>query len=192
VNPGLAGSTDGVLATLALSGRQEAYRLLMSRHREPIYRLVKAHVGGDDEAVDVTQQSFIAAFSALKRYDASRSFRAWLSAIALNKCRDWARRRAVRRFFSFSLPIAAADQVAHEQVPADIALADAQRLDGAMKAIASLPEALKGPLVLRAIENLSQAETAKILKISEKAVETRLYRARQRLAELLDPGSEAR
>jgi RNA polymerase sigma-70 factor (ECF subfamily) len=188
----LAGSTDGELAALALAGRQEAYRLLMNRHREPIYRLVKAHVGNEDEAVDVTQQSFIAAFAALKKYDSSRSFRAWLSAIALNKCRDWGRRRAVRRFFSFSLPMSAADHIAHEQVPADVAFADVQRLDAAMRAIAQLPDPLRAPLILTAIENLSQADAAAILKISEKAVETRVYRARLRLAELLAESADGR
>ena len=50
------------------------------------------------------------------------------------------------------------------------------------RAIAALPASLKEPLVLRTIEGLSQAETAEVLGISEKAVETRLYRARSKLA----------
>ena len=52
-------------------------------------------------------------------------------------------------------------------------------------AIASLPASLRPVLLLRAIEQMSQADTARVLGISEKAVETRLYRARSRLAEIL-------
>ncbi len=54
-----------------------------------------------------------------------------------------------------------------------------------MAAIAALPANLKEPLLLRSIEGLSQAETAALLGISEKAVETRVYRARMKLAEML-------
>lgn len=181
----LAECTDGELAALATAGTQRAYSVLMQRYREPIYRLVRSHVGDADEALDVTQQSFVAAFTALKRYDGTRPLRVWLSRIAINKCHDWRRRRAVRRFFSFAAQISEAEQVADDHVPADIAISDSQELESAMRAIASLPANLKEPLILRAIENLSQAETAQILGISEKAVETRLYRARAKLAELL-------
>jgi RNA polymerase sigma-70 factor (ECF subfamily) len=54
-----------------------------------------------------------------------------------------------------------------------------------MRAIAKLPDSLKEPLILHTIENLSQSETAQVLGISEKAVETRLYRARAKLTEML-------
>src|SRR3546814_9264080 len=98
----LAGCSDGELAALALAGRQSAYGELMRRHREPVYRLVRGHIGDADAALDVTQQSFIAAFAALARYDGARPFRVWMARIAINKCHDWTRRRAVRRLFSFA------------------------------------------------------------------------------------------
>lgn len=61
--------------------------------------------------------------------------------------------------------------------------ADRQELERVAAAIAALPGNLRETLVLRTIEGLSQAETAETLGVSEKAVETRLYRARQKLAE---------
>src|SRR3546814_2856221 len=73
----------------------------MRRHRGSVFRLLRSNVGDADAAVDLTQQSFIAAFSALHSYDGERPFRLWISRIAINKARDWARRRAVRRFFTF-------------------------------------------------------------------------------------------
>jgi RNA polymerase sigma factor (sigma-70 family) len=183
----LSGASDGELAALQLSRSEAAAREIMRRHREPIYRLVQSHIGDAGEALDVTQEAFVAAFSALRTYDQTRPFRVWLSRIAINKCRDWARRRAVRRFFTFAAPIEAAESVAADQVPADDALAAAQELSAVRNAIAALPKALKEPLILRTIEGLSEAETAQALGVSRKAVETRLYRARLALTKSLLP-----
>ena len=177
--------SDGELAALALAGRQTAFSELLDRHRASVFRLVRSNTGDDDAALDVTQEAFIAAFAALKSYDGSRPFKTWVSRIAINKCRDWARRRAVRRFFSFALPIETAATIADETIPADQQLADRAELTRVQEAIAKLPMAIRMPLVLRTIDELSQAETAEVLGISEKAVETRLYRARNKLSEFL-------
>ena len=177
---------DGELATLTIAGRQAAFAEIMHRYRQPVFRLARACLGDAEEALDLTQETFVAAHQALSRYDAARPMRAWLSTIAINKCRDYARKRAVRRFFSFASPIGSeAQAVADAQVPVDDAAADRQELDRVTRAISTLPVNLKEPLVLRTIEGLSQAETADVLRISEKAVETRLYRARAKLLERL-------
>ncbi|EXS70507.1 FecI sigma-24 factor [Sphingobium sp. Ant17] len=177
--------SDGELAALALGGRQSAYGALMSRHREAVYRLVRGYIGDTEEAVDVTQQCFMSAFSALARYDGSRPFRLWVTRIAINKCHDWARRRAVRRFLLAAMPIATAEHVADEAVAVDVAISDREELERVIQAIAALPASLKDPLMLRTIEGLSETETAQVLGVSEKAVEMRLYRAREKLAVLL-------
>ena len=177
--------SDGELAALAIAGRQSAYRELLGRHREPVYRLVRGSIGDGDAALDVTQEAFIAAFAALKSYDGARPFKTWVSRIAINKCRDWARRRAVRRFISFALPIEAAGSIADETISADRQLADRAKLARVQDAITTLPAPLREPLILHTIEGLAQAEVAQVLGISEKAVETRLYRARNKLTEIL-------
>ncbi len=179
----LAACTDGELAALALGGRQAAYRALMDRHRAAAFRLARNTCGDDDAALDATQQSFIAAFAALRRYDGQRPFAHWLARIVINKSRDWARRRKVRRFFAFALPLDEARGVAEEEPGAERQAADRQELERTLAMIATLPARLKEVLVLRAIEGLSQAETAALLGVSEKAVETRLYRARAKLSE---------
>jgi RNA polymerase sigma factor (sigma-70 family) len=178
--------TDGELATLSIAGREAAFAEIMRRHRQSIFRMVRACVGEADEALDLLQETFVAAHQALPRYDGERSMRAWLSTIAINKCRDWGRKRTVRRFLAFAAPIGPeAEAIADDQVPIDDATGDRQELDRVTRAISDLPTALKESLVLRTIEGLSQAETADALGISEKAVETRLYRARRTLADRL-------
>lgn len=181
----LAVCSDGELAALAVRGRQAAYRTLMERHRDAVFRLARIQAGTDDAALEITQQSFIAAFAALKRYDQDRPFRHWIARIALNKCRDFARRRKVRQFFSFALPTGEAEIVPDDAVDAARQIEGKQELARAMAAIAQMPQRLKEVLVLRTIEELSQAEVSKLLGVSEKTVETRLYRARNLLREQL-------
>lgn len=177
--------SDGDLAALAVGGRQAAYSALLHRHRDVIFRIARASCGDDDAALDITQQSFISAFAALGRYDSARPFAHWIARIALNKCRDRARRMKLRAFFSFALPEDHEPNVPDPAVAADEALADRQELSRTMAAIAKLPSAQREVLVLRAVEGMSEADVATLLGITGKAVETRLYRARKALAEIL-------
>lgn len=178
--------SDGELAALSIAGRQAAFAEIMRRYRQPVFRLASACLGNADEALDLVQETFVSAHQALPRYDRDRSMKAWLSTITINKCRDWARKRAVRRFLSFAAPVDRyAEAVVDDQVAIDVAAADRQELDQVTRAISTLPMNLKEALVLRTIEGLSQAETAEVLSISQKAVETRVYRARARLLEKL-------
>lgn len=176
---------DQELVSLAVAGQGQAFRELMRRHKDPLFRLIRNNVGDPEEATDLLQESFVSAFAAIHRYDAARPFRFWLSRIALNKCRDWARRRAVRAFFSFARPIEA-DEDFESEAPGPGREAESRaELARVEKAIAGLPHPLREVLTLRTIEELSQAETAAILGVSEKSVETRLYRARTQLKALL-------
>lgn len=188
----LSALNDGDLAALSLGGRQAAYAEIMRRHRDALYRLVVGNIGDPEEALDLVQETFVAAHQALARYDGSRPMRRWLSTIALNKCRDWRRRRAVRRMFAFALPLdASSAEVAEDRVLPDAEAADREEVRRVTSAIAQLPRPLREPLVLRAVEGLSQAETAAILGITEKAVETRVRRARASLSEQLERGRSA-
>lgn len=181
----LYGCSDGELAGLALAGRQTAYSELVSRHRDRAFRLVSSHIGNPDEALDIVQAGFVAAFAALNRYDGRRPFAPWLSRILINKCRDWHRRRTVRSLLTFVLPVDDAAEIADGAPLPDRVVGDRHELARTMRAIAKLPTSLKEPLILRTLEEKSEAETAEILGISQKAVETRLYRARTRLTEIL-------
>ncbi|MBB5707796.1 sigma-70 family RNA polymerase sigma factor [Sphingopyxis panaciterrulae] len=177
--------SDKELAAQARAGREGAYRELLNRYKAPIFGLIVKQVGDADEAMDLTQEAFVAAFAAIDRYDSERPFRIWISRIAINKCRDWARRRKVRAFFARALPIETARAVASDTPLPDREVDGRSELARVQAAIARLPQSLREVLVLRGVEEVSQAEAAAMLNVSEKAVETRLYRARMRLKALL-------
>ena len=188
----LSQCSDRELAALARAGQQQAYRELLRRYKTPVFRLIQSNIGDPDEAMDLTQETFVAGFGAIGRYDADRPFRLWIARIALNKCRDWARRRTVRSFFSRALPLESAHDVASDGPAPDTEAADRAELDRVRAAMARLPSNLREVLVLRGVEDLTQAETAELLQTSEKTVEMRLYRARAKLKALLgEPGSRA-
>lgn len=180
--------SDAALATGAAAGDDAAFAELVRRHRAHLYRLILANVADADEALDLVQETFLSAHRALDRYDPARPLRGWLTTIALNKCRDWARRRAVRRLFRFARPLEEAAEVARDDPGPDEEADARRRMARVAAAIAELPATLREVLTLRTIEGMSQSEVADLLGISAKAVETRLYRARARLQSVLDEG----
>ncbi|MBY0563682.1 MAG: RNA polymerase sigma factor [Hyphomonadaceae bacterium] len=176
-------SDDASLVAATLAGEENAFSLLVRRHKEKVYRFVRSYVADADEAYDLAQEAFAAAWSALARYDADRPFPAWIKRIALNKCRDWARRRAVRRFFFGAESIETSPDLPATIDPDDEALQrNLSRLD---QAIAALPAGLKEPLLLTAIDGMSHHDAARVLHLTPKAVETRVYRAKLALSRAL-------
>ncbi len=178
---------DRPLAMAAVGGDRRAFEELVRRHKAPLYRFVRRYVGESDDAYDVVQESFVSAWTALRRFDVKQSFGAWLRTIALNKCRDYGRRKSVRRRFLMlfalenppSAPVATADTEGDEDKEESLRL---RLLD---QAIAGLPRRYKEPLLLTTFSGLSQQQAAVALKTTTKAVEMRIRRAKQKLREAL-------
>lgn len=184
-----AEASDADLARSAAEGDDRAFAVLVRRHKEPLYRLLRRYTGDSDEAYEAVHEAFIAAWGALKRYDPNRSFGAWLRTIAINKARDRGRRMLVRRVIFGSKNLDDADVLeradpaagAEEEV---LQGEQAKRLD---RAVSRLPSALKEALILTAFEGFSQHEAGEILGVTVKTIETRVYRARKLLLDQLDP-----
>ncbi len=172
---------DGQLVTLALNGDKRAFPLLMSRYEGKLRGLIARRVRSPEDAADLVQDTLASAWSALQTYPANRPFETWLICIALNKCRDWGRRRSVRQRLAIYLP---------ELEPTSAPDAEAEMIDHEesqqfREALARMPESLRQPLVLTAMHELSQRDAARELGITVKGVETRVRRARQWLREAL-------
>lgn len=181
-------ATDADLVAAVLKGDQPAFTELMGRHKGWLYGFIRRHVPSSDDAYDILQETFTSAWQALKRYDPTRPLDAWLRRIALNKCRDRARREAVRRrVFGFAgLSADTADAVADTAAQADDVQIAGETLRRLNEGIARLPGQLREALVLTALQGLSQREAAETLGASVKVVEMRVYRARKQLAAFLE------
>jgi RNA polymerase sigma-70 factor (ECF subfamily) len=177
---------DAALVIAALAGDNRAFTEIMRKHKDAVYRFVRQYVGDADEAYDLVQETFVAAWSALSGFDKDKPLSAWLRRIALNKCRDWTRRRKVRRFFFAAESINSSPREIASPTPADNSAQEIQ-LAALDAGLAALPQSLKEPLLLTLFEGLSHKEAARVLNVSPKAIETRLYRARQILAQKIAP-----
>jgi RNA polymerase sigma-70 factor (ECF subfamily) len=185
VSPGLAEHSDGELARLSSAGNAAAFGEIVRRYKQVLHRTVARLTGDEDEAVDIVQDAFIAAHAAIGRFDGDRPMRTWLTRIAVNKARDWRRRRIVRRLISAVLPDEAVE-IPDDAPPLHSAVADRAELARVEAAIRRLPANLREVIVLRAVDGLSQAEAGDALGVTEKTVETRLYRARLKLRQELE------
>ena len=186
--------SDEALALRAQQGDRRAFDVLVTRHKSVLYRMVRRYVGDADEAYDILQDAWISVWETLHRYDANRPFLAWVRVIALNKCRDFSRRRRFRRLVleAFAAePTTATVPELPEQVDVHtLAAQDDLRLRRLAEAIAALPKSYKEPLVLTTAGGLTQEATAALLKTTTKAIEMRLRRARSKLIEALNPPRE--
>jgi RNA polymerase sigma-70 factor (ECF subfamily) len=175
----------------AAGGDPVAFTALMTATKAALYRFVRRYVGDEAEAYDVLQEAYASAWLAVRRYDPARPFDVWLRSIALNKCRDWSRRRAVRRVVRGVMGLDAPEATAvGDGAPAPEArLDDRRKAEALQRALTDLPDALKAPLLFAALEGRSHAEIAALLRITPKAVETRIARARKTLSAILAEAS---
>lgn len=184
----LSAPDDVQLAVAARHGDRAAFEGLVSLHKASLYRLARRFVGNSDDAYDVVQDTFVSAWLALSGFDPSQAFGPWIRTILLNKCRDFSRRRAVRkRFFQWwTLTEPAPGELHSSNIEEGLVHPQGDpRLKALDQAIAALPARYKEPLVLTALHGLSHRQAASQLGLTTKAVELRVHRARKRLQELL-------
>jgi RNA polymerase sigma factor (sigma-70 family) len=176
----------------ASHGDRAAFTALMTMTKADLYRFVRRYVGDESEAHDVLQEAYAAAWLAIRRYDPARPFDVWLRSIAINKCRDWGRKRTVRRVvrgvMGLDTPEAAA--IGADLPTPETRIDDHRRVAALQRALVNLPDTLKVPLLLATLDGRSHAEVATILGITPKAVETRIARARDKLAAVLRTGGD--
>lgn len=181
--------TDGELVTLALNGGAVAFSHLMRRHARHVQGVIARRLRDPEDVRDAVQDTQLAVWRALQHYDAGRPFEAWITTIALNKCRDWARRHAAQlgmlsRLQSDALCGRAS---ALEERGIERLLIGRERMHCLGIALQTLPPQLRAPLLLTAVSEHSQEDTARKLGLTRKAVEMRVRRARQHLARALEP-----
>jgi RNA polymerase sigma-70 factor (ECF subfamily) len=173
------------MARLA-GGHGPALNELMERHAPKLFNYLVRCLQNEDDAADTAQETFVRVYQNCAKFDARQKFSTWLYAIATNLVKDRYRHRSRHPQVSLDAENEATGENFRESVPEhdptpSESLQGAERVHTIRKAVAELPEELRTPLILSEYEELSHAEIGEILKCTAKAVETRIYRARQQL-----------
>ena len=174
------------------AGHDAALNDLMKRHATPIFHLLCRMVGNEDDANDLAQETFVRVFKSRDSFRAEQKFSTWLFTIAANLARNHFRWRARHPNLSLDAENPETEQSLDSTLPSkspapNEAALTTERAAAVRTAVKNLPADLRAAVVLCEWEELSMADAAKILEATPKAVESRLYRARQILRERLKP-----
>jgi RNA polymerase sigma-70 factor (ECF subfamily) len=173
---------DRLLVQEALSGDQAAFGELVQLHQHAVYNLAYRMLGERGEAEDAAQETFVRAYSHLDRYDAERPFRTWLLSIASNHCIDRLRKRRLV-WLSIDEPLPPHPSLSSDEIEPEDAVIAGERDATIQRMLADLSPEYRAAVVLRYWYDLSYTEIAQMLDTTESAVKSRLFRARQALAE---------
>jgi RNA polymerase sigma-70 factor (ECF subfamily) len=166
-------------------GDADAFRLLVDRYGDDLFRLACSSLGGEADAYDLVQETLVGAFRGIARFDGRSSLRTWLLRILFNQASKARRSRRLRQ----AVPLHAVDGSAGARSGADadrtLVQAPPQPAVDAkidvMEMLQTLSAEHRQVLVLREIQRLSYGEIAEALGVPVGTVESRLYRARQDL-----------
>ena len=182
-----------------LRGDSDAFAELVGLFSGRVFNLALRFTGDRAEAEDITQESFLRAFTALPRSRAELPFRPWLLQIAVNLCRDWARRKRPAPFSDLGgagdEPDGGQDTLVErladrEPLPQDAA-ETSEQLAELRQAVMALPPAFRMIVTLRYNEGLSYEAIGQLLNMPPATVGTSLLRARRRLRAALAHLGEA-
>lgn len=177
--------SDHALLEGTLAGDEDAFAELVSRYRNQITSYIYRMTNDYDGAVDLAQETFLRVYRAAGRYQTTHAFSTYIYRIATNLAISELRKRKRRRLVSLTGLLTSSDgQEARDFNPPDerplqdVNLVDCERREVVKRAISTLPERYRAPLVLRDVEGKSYDEIAAILSTSEGTVKSRINRAR--------------
>ncbi|HRO58348.1 MAG TPA: sigma-70 family RNA polymerase sigma factor [Burkholderiaceae bacterium] len=170
---------DVVLAAQARDGDSPAFVELVGRHQDRVFRFVLRMTGSRDDAMDLTQETFMKAWQAMPRWRPEAKFGTWLLQIARNGALDLLRRQGVVGFEPLE-----ADAPFEDRSPGpEQQLRTRQRYELLETALRAIALEHREVLLLREVEDFSYAEIAATLGIAEGTVKSRIARARAALLE---------
>lgn len=175
---------DNDLVVRTLAGDVRSYEELVRRYERLVGRILYPYARREISVEDLVQETFLRAYDRLETFNPDYRFKTWLLAIANNLGVDTLRRR--REVIEFNPETHAGTAGSPESIAIE---SDRSRV--VQEAIMTLPETYSVPLILRYTEEMSYAEIAEVLDLTVQAVKSRLFRARNMLADKLREDGEA-
>ncbi len=181
----IAPMSDHALLEATRAGDEDAFAELVGRYRNQITSYIYRMTNDYEEAVDLAQETFVRLYRAAGRYQTTHAFSTYLYRIATNLAISELRKRKRRRLVSLTGLLNPGDggeavdfNPADERPLQDVNLVETERREAISRAISTLPEKYRAPLVLRDVQGKSYDEIAAILATSEGTVKSRNSLAR--------------
>jgi len=181
---------DGADMQRLAGGHDAALNDLMARHARPVFQFLCRMLGNEDDANDLAQETFVRVYQHRGSFKPGARFTTWLYTIAGNLARNHHRWRTRHPNVSLDAESGTTGESIGDVLPAsdpapDSAAVATERASAVRAAVAKLPADMREVIVLCEWENLSAAEAAAILGTTPKAIDSRLYRARNLLRDRL-------
>ena len=183
---------DQQLVERAQRGDKEAFELLVSKYQRKLARLLSRFIRDATEVEDVTQEAFIKAYRALPTFRGDSAFYTWMYRIAINTAKNYlvAMGRRAPTTTDFDSDEAEnfedGDQLRDLNTPEN-ELMSRQVAETVNQTLEELPEELRTAITLREIEGLSYEDIASIMNCPIGTVRSRIFRAREAIADKLRP-----
>ncbi len=189
-NAAVEGVSDHTLIEQTKKGDEAAFAEIVSRYRNPLTNYLFRMLNDYEEAVDLAQETFVRVYFAIERYHTDYAFSTYIYRIATNLAISEIRRRKRRRLMSLTGFFQYEGEESDFHPPDKKPLPDADMLEDEQKtviakAIATLPDKYRAPIVLRDIEGRTYEEIAVIMQLGLGTTKSRISRARGLLKEKL-------
>lgn len=163
-----------------IDGEESLFGELMKRHKDKVRNIIYITLSNGDLVDDIAQDVFITVYRNLKNFRFESQFTTWIYRITINKCKDYLRKRNIRRIF---IPLKdEEEEPVFESINEDSDIKEIVR-----NAIAELPDKLRIPVVLKDMEGFSYQEIAESLQCELGTVKSRIFRGREALKKILQP-----
>ena len=185
-----ASGLDGADMQRLAGGHDAALNDLMARHARPVFQFLCRMLGNEDDANDLAQETFVRVYQHRASFKPGARFTTWLYTIAANLARNHHRWRARHPNVSLDAESGTTGQSIGDFLPAsdpapDSAAVATERAAAVRAAVEKLPPDMREVIILCEWQDLSAAEAAAILYTTPKAIDNRLYRARNLLRDRL-------
>jgi RNA polymerase sigma-70 factor (ECF subfamily) len=170
--------TDEEVVDRVLAGETALYEIIMRRYNQRLYCVARAIVRDDAEAEDIMQDAYVRAYQHLNQFSRLSPFSTWLTRIAVHESLARVRRRSRLDQLDLIEDGGSPVNVVESSLDPEQSTSTAELGHLLEDAVLSLPEQFRSVLILRDVEELSTAETAEALELTEQNVKVRLHRAR--------------